>query len=106
MYTAIYRCTRRDGKILREQTDYPQALCVLGMIDAGLGRKKDRSREGLRAVELVSAEKDALTRVELIKYLAMIYSWAGQKELALNQLKTALEIPGPISCGQLRLHPY
>ena len=36
-------------KIVREQPDYAQALCVLGMIDAALGRKEEAIREGRRA---------------------------------------------------------
>ena len=47
-------------KIVREQPDYAQALCVLGMIDAALGRKEDAFREGRRAVELLPVTKDAL----------------------------------------------
>ena len=44
-------------KIVREQPDYAQALCVLGMIDAALGRKEDAIREGRRAVELLPLQK-------------------------------------------------
>src|SRR5207237_6712472 len=32
-------------KIVQDEPDYPQALCVLGMIDAALGRKEDAVRE-------------------------------------------------------------
>jgi TolB-like protein/class 3 adenylate cyclase/Tfp pilus assembly protein PilF len=93
--------------VLCQQPDYPEALCLLGMIDAGLGRKEDALCEARRAVELHPAEKDdPLTRAELIKYLAIVYAWTGEKELALDQLKIALQMPCPISQGQLRLHPY
>jgi len=93
-------------KIVDEQPDYPEGLCVLGMIDAGLGRKEDALREGRRAVELLPVTKDALCGAQLTKNLAIIYTWTGEKELALNQLTIALQIPCPISYGELRLHPY
>jgi len=93
-------------KIVQAEPDYPQALSLLGMIDAALGRKEDAVREARRAVELHPREKDQLTYAELIKNLAVVYAWTGQREAALNQLKSVLQIPGPLSYGELRLHPY
>jgi len=93
-------------KIVQEEPDYPQALTVLGMIDAALGRKDDAVREARRAVELLPRERDPLTFAELTKNLAVVYAWTGEKEAALNELKTLLQVPAPISYGQLRLHPY
>jgi tetratricopeptide (TPR) repeat protein len=93
-------------KIVQAEPDYPQALSVLGMIDAALGRKEDAVREARRAVELHPREKDPLTYAELIKNLAVVYAWSGEKEAALNELKSLLQIPGPLTYGELRLHPY
>jgi len=93
-------------KILEQEPEYPQALSVLGMSDAALGRKEDAVREARRAVELLPREKDPLTYAELIKNLAVVYAWTGEKEAALNELNALLQIPAPISYGQLRLHPY
>jgi tetratricopeptide (TPR) repeat protein len=93
-------------KIIEEEPDYPQALSVLSMSDAALGRKEDALREARRAVELLPREKDPLTHAELIKNLAVVYAWTGEKDAALSELKGLLQIPGPISYGQLRLHPY
>src|SRR6266513_2274068 len=45
-------------KILQSPESYGPALCVLGLIDAGLGRKEEALREGRRAVELLPVEKD------------------------------------------------
>ena len=47
-------------KIVKVQPNYAPALCVLGLIDAGLGRKEEALSEGRRAVELLPVEKDAL----------------------------------------------
>jgi Flp pilus assembly protein TadD len=79
-------------KIVQAEPDYPQALSVMGMIDAALGRKEDAVHEARRAVELHPREKDQLTYAELIKNLAVVYAWTGQREAALNELK-ALQIP-------------
>ena len=93
-------------KIVREQPDYAQALCGLGMIDAALGRKQDALREGRDAVELLPVTKDAMAGAELLTNLAIIYAWVGEKDLAIKQLKDLLPIPGPVCYGQLRLHPF
>ncbi len=93
-------------KIVQEEPDYPQAVSVLGMIDAALDRKEDAVREARHGVELIPREKDPLTYAELLKNLAVVYAWTGQNEAALSELNGLLQIPGPISYGQLRLHPY
>jgi serine/threonine-protein kinase len=93
-------------KMLREQPDYAQALCVLRMIDAALGRKEDAIREGRRAVELLPVTKDAWTGAEVLTNLAITYAWAGEKDLAIKRLEELVRIPSPISYGQLRLHPF
>ena len=84
-------------KIVQAEADYPQALSVMGMIDAALGRKEDAVREARRAVELHPREKDQLTYAELLKNLAVVYAWTGQTEAALNELKSVLQIPAPLS---------
>jgi len=93
-------------KIVREQSDNAQVLCVLGVIDAALGRKEDAIHESRRAVELLPVIKDALTGSQVLTNLAITYSWAGEKDLAIRQLEELVRIPSPVSYGQLRLHPY
>ena len=92
-------------KTMREQPDYAQGIIVLGLIDAGLGRKDDAIREGERAVALVPASKDAIDGVDLILNLAVIYAWTGEKDLALKQLAEATQLPSTLNYGWLRLHP-
>jgi tetratricopeptide (TPR) repeat protein len=92
--------------VLQKQPDYAEAISVMGMIDAALGRKEDAFREGRRAVELLPATKDVLTGPELLRNLALIYAWTGEKELALDEIATVLRGPGPITYGQLRLSPW
>src|SRR5437773_6623568 len=92
--------------LLREQTEYAEALCVLGMSDAALVRKEEALAEGRRAVELCPLSKDAVLGAELLRNLAIIHAWTGEKDLALKQLDDLLQIPSPISYGQLRLFPW
>jgi serine/threonine-protein kinase len=92
-------------KIVQAQPNYGLPLCVLGLIDAALGRKEEALREGRRAVELLPPEKDALDGSATIKYLAMIAAWVGDKDLALAQLEISASIPSGISYGELKLDP-
>jgi len=103
--SAFTRARKEAAKLVAEQADYPQGLCVLGMADAALGNKEDAIREGRRAVELLPPTKDAIVGAQLVQYLAFIYAWTGEKELALEQLAFAARIPGYLSYGELRLHP-
>jgi TolB-like protein/Tfp pilus assembly protein PilF len=92
-------------KTTREQPDYAQGLAALGLIDAGLGRKDDAIQEGRRAVELVPVSKDVIDGADLILNLALIYTWTAEKDLALEQLAEAAQLPSNLNYGWLRLHP-
>lgn len=116
----IARMTKDDGKarssfiaarveqekIVQAQPNYGPPLCVLGLIDAALGRKEEALREGRRAVELVPIEKDSINGPAMISYLAMIAAWVGDKDLAFEQLATAVRRPSGLSYGQLKLLPF
>jgi serine/threonine-protein kinase len=93
-------------KAVQTQPNYGPPLCVLGLIDAALGRKEDALREGRRAVELLPVEKDAINGPRMIAQLAMIAAWAGEKDLACEQLAIAIRPPAPITYGQLKLLPF
>ena len=73
-------------KTVQAQPDYGPAWCVLGVIDAALGRKEEALREGRRAVELLPVEKDPFNGMLMIKYLAMIAAWVGEKISPANRL--------------------
>jgi TolB-like protein/Tfp pilus assembly protein PilF len=93
-------------KTVREQSDYGPSFTVLGLIDAGLGRKEEALREGLHAVELLPITKDSIDGAEVMKYLGVIYAWCGEKDLAIKQITATLQIPSTLSYGNLKLHPY
>ena len=104
--TAFAGARAEQKKIPQAQPDDPGALCVLGLIDAALGRKDDALREGRRAVELLPMEKDAKHGIAMHKYLAMIAAWVGDKELACEQLTIAVSRPNDLGYGQLKLDPF
>jgi len=95
-----------EEKIVQAQPNYGPPLCVLGLIDAALGRKEDALREGRRTVELLPVEKDAINGARMIKYSAMIAAWAGDKDLACEQLAIAIRYPSSPSYGELKLLPF
>jgi serine/threonine-protein kinase len=93
-------------RIVNTQPDYGPALCVLGLIDARLGRKDDALREGRRAVELIPPSKDSINGPIVMGFFAVTCAWVGEKDLAIEQLTRAVQLPGRLNYGQLRLSPH
>jgi TolB-like protein/Tfp pilus assembly protein PilF len=104
--SAFTAARAEQEKTVQAEPDYGPPLCVLGLIDAGLGRKEEALREGRRAVELLPVEKDAINGPLMIEYLAMVAAWVGDKDLACKQLATAIRYPSTVSYGQLKLLPF
>ncbi|HYR21601.1 MAG TPA: adenylate/guanylate cyclase domain-containing protein [Chthoniobacterales bacterium] len=103
---AFTRARIEVEEILKKQPDYAEELCVLGMIDAALGKKEEAIREGQRAAELLPVNKDAMNSPKVSRYLAVIYAWAGEKKLALDELTKLTRMPSDVNYGDLRLNPY
>src|SRR5262245_19556507 len=106
---AFISARAEQEKIVQAQPDYGPAWCELGVIDAALGRKEEALREGRRAVELLPVERDATNGMLMIKYLSMIAAWVGEKDLACEQLATAIRSPlsgVELSYGELKLMPW
>ena len=93
-------------KLLAKQPDFAVAISLLGVIDAGLGRKEDALREGRRACELLPISKDAISGVALAVNLAQIETWIGEKDRAIEQIAAVEGVPNELSYGLLKLHPY
>ncbi len=96
----------QQEEIVRIQPDNAVALCVLGLIDAGLGRKDDALREGRHALELLPIARDAFVGGDLIQLFSIICAWTGEKEVALQQLSEVTQIPSSLTYGRLRLLPF
>jgi tetratricopeptide (TPR) repeat protein len=96
-------------QLVQKQKDYGPPLCVLGLIDAALANKEAALQGGRRALELLPREKDATNSEILFGYFAVIAAWAGEKDLALQQLNEAIPLPGATnitSYGVLKLMPF
>ena len=106
--TAFEAARAQQEKIVQAQPDYGPALCVLGLIDAALGRKDLALDEGRRAIALTPLEKDVSNGSLVLQYFAITAAWAGDKELALQQLEAGLRAPAAslmLSYGALKLFP-
>ena len=106
--TAFEAARAQQEKIVQAQPDYGPALCVLGLIDAALGRKDLALDEGRRAIALTPVEKDVNNGSRVLQYFAITAAWAGEKELALQQLEAGLRAPAAslmLSYGALKLFP-
>jgi TolB-like protein/Tfp pilus assembly protein PilF len=107
--TAFEAARAQQEKIVQAQPDYGPALCVLGLIDAALGRKDLALDEGRRAIALTPMEKDVCNGSRVLQYFAITAAWAGEKELALQQLEAGLRAPSAavkvLSYGALKLLP-
>ena len=103
--SAFTAARAEQEKIIQAQPNYGPPLCVLGLIDAGLGRKEEALREGRRAIELLPVQKDGAEGITMLKYFAMIAAWIGDKDLACEQLAMAIRGPSSLSYGQLKLMP-
>ena len=96
-------------KIVQAQPDFGPSLCVLGLVDAALGRKESALDEGRRAIALLPLEKDVINGSRVIQYFALIAAWAGEKDLGLQQLELGLRAPvasEALSYGALKLLPF
>jgi serine/threonine-protein kinase len=105
-HAAFAIAREQQEKVVTEQPDYGPTLCVLGVIDAGLGRKEEALSEGRRAVELMPVSKDAINGPLLEEFLAVIAAWTGEKDLAIKELTLAGRVPTAVSYGYLKLHPF
>ena len=104
---AEFTNARKDlERSVGSQPNYAQGLCALGVVDAALGNKEDAIREGERAVALMPVSKSAVDGPALMRYLAIIYAWTGEKDRAIERLSEVVKLPvAGMSYGQLRLNP-
>jgi len=103
---AAFTNARKDlEQKVRDQPNYAAALCALGVVDAVLGNKEDAIREGEHAIKLLPVSKSAAEGALLMKNLAVIYAWTGEKDRAIEQLAETAQLFNDLSYGHLRLNP-
>ena len=106
---AITAARVEQEQLVQQQKDYGPPLCVLGLIDAALGNKEAALQEGRRSIELTPVEQDSVTGQNVMAYFAVIATWAGEKDLALQQLAIIAPTAGGsliASYGVLKLMPF
>jgi hypothetical protein len=88
---------------------YSSLTLWLLAVAAALGRNDLALEEGRRAIALMPLEKDVANGSRALQYFAITAAWAGDKELALQQLETGLRAPVAslaLSYGPLKLLPF
>jgi TolB-like protein/Tfp pilus assembly protein PilF len=91
--TAFEAARAQQGKIVQAQPDYGRALCVLGLIDAALGRKDLALEEGRRAIALTPVEKDVSNGTLVLQYFAITAAWAATRSLPCSNWKLDCVLP-------------
>ncbi len=77
----------------------------LGLVYAGLGRKEEAVRWGLRGVELLPVEKEAWRGSFRLMELSQIYMMTGEQDKAIDLLERLLSVPSEISVVWLKIDP-
>jgi TolB-like protein/Tfp pilus assembly protein PilF len=103
--TAFVAARAEVARTLTGQSEFPQPLSILAMIDAALGDKDKAIAEGRRASELLPVNQDAIIGADILEHLAITYAWCGEKDRALENLSLLSSIPSDINYGMLRLDP-
>ena len=88
---------------LVKRPDDAEPLVWLGLTDAALGQKEKAIREGREAVAKEPISGDASTGAYFETFLAQIYAWAGEKDLAIEQLAALVKLPNGPTVGSLKL---
>jgi tetratricopeptide (TPR) repeat protein len=89
----------------RERPEDERVASALGRAYAGLGRKEEAIRQGLRGTEILPYDREALRGAVRIRDLAAIYAAVGEPDLAVEQLEFLLSRPGRLSAPYLKVDP-
>jgi serine/threonine protein kinase/cytochrome c-type biogenesis protein CcmH/NrfG len=92
-------------KVVAERPDDLDGLSNLSAAYAALGRMDEAIRDAKHAVELVPLSRNAVEAPGQILVLAEVYAQLGEKEGALEQLATAVQLPVGPDYGRLKFDP-
>jgi hypothetical protein len=82
-----------------------RAHAKLGLAYALLGESRMAILEGSTAVASLSVSDDAYAGADHLRDLVLIYTLIGWTDLAIQELRTALSIPSPLTRVELVLDP-
>jgi TolB-like protein/Tfp pilus assembly protein PilF len=90
------------AKLVETQSDHALWISLFGLLEATLGRKEEALRACRRAIELEGK------KAEIVGNFAMAAAWLGEKDLAIEQLETAVRLSNSfeVQYGYLKLHPF
>jgi len=103
---AFTRAREEQQKVVQADPNFAPPICILALIDAGLGRKKEALEEAQRALDLMPIAKDLSNGTDMLQYGAIVAAWAGEKDLACERLSAAVSHPSVLSYGRLKLLPW
>jgi TolB-like protein/Tfp pilus assembly protein PilF len=92
-------------RMLERSPEHERAWSALGLAYAGLGRKRDAIRAGLRGAELLPWAIDAWRGAHRLEELARVYAHTGEPDRALDILEVLLQRDTELSAALLRLDP-
>ena len=103
---AFTQAREEQQKLVQADPNFAPPICILGLIDGYLGRKKEALEETQRALELMPVSRDMSNGTDMLHYSAVAAAWAGDKDLACERLAAAVKNPSVLSYGRLKLLPW
>ncbi|MDQ6654852.1 MAG: FlgO family outer membrane protein [Verrucomicrobiota bacterium] len=91
--------------LLSAQPDEPALLSQLGIAYAGLGRIDEAVQKCQLAIEVAPRAQNPTTVPIHELALALVETWAGEREAAITRLAALVKLPGGASYGDLRFNP-
>jgi tetratricopeptide (TPR) repeat protein len=103
-----FRATREQlSKQIGADPTNALLLSVVAQVDLALGLNEEAISEAKRAIEMLPISKDAMIGPLLVKNLAFVYAWAGEWDLAFEQLDILAKRPNSsfLNYGDLKFDP-
>ena len=81
-------------------------MAALAKVDVALGHTEGGVQEARRAMAIRPISEDALGGPDIATFVAQLYGWANQSNLAFEQLNFLIKIPGrSLNYGDLKTNP-
>jgi TolB-like protein/class 3 adenylate cyclase len=103
--SAFLAAQQHFSALLADRKEQPYLISQLAIVHAGLGRKEEALQEALHAVELLPISRDALHGARMVRNLALVYCWIGEKDRAIEQVSLVSTRPSDLSYGELKFDP-
>ena len=100
--TAFTDARKLLDETARKRPDAPDVIVYMALSDAAIGKNEDAIREGKEAMAKRPISKDAFSGPGFATFLAMVYAWAGEKDLAIEQLASVAMLPNGPTPGELQ----